>query len=61
MIFKYLHNQFGCFNRNIQTASFAEFFGFKNRFTLSRADVAAQKIRAVPGTELFFEIANQAL
>jgi len=45
MIFKYLHNQFGCFNRNIQTARFAKFIGFKNRLTLPRTDVAAQKIR----------------
>jgi len=61
MILEYLHNPFGRFNRHIQAERFAEFFGFKNRFTFAGADVAAQKIRAVHGTELFFEIANQTL
>ena len=35
MIFEYLHHQFGCFNRNIQTACFHKFMGFKNRLTRS--------------------------
>jgi len=34
MILKHLHHQFGGFNSHIQTACFAEFFGFKNRFTV---------------------------
>jgi hypothetical protein len=38
MNFKYLHNQFGCFNRNIQTDSFHKFIGFKNRLTRLRTD-----------------------
>jgi hypothetical protein len=45
MIFKYLHNQFGCFNRNNQAACLAKFMGFKNRLSRAGTDVAAQKIR----------------
>jgi len=45
MIFKYLHNQIGCFNRNIQAACFHKIIGFKNRLTRWCTDVAAQKIR----------------
>ena len=60
MVLDYLHNQFGSFNRNIQTACFAKFIGFKNSLTRSRADVAAQKVRTVSGTKVFFEIANQS-
>ena len=61
MVFNHLHNQIGGFNGNIQTECFAKFFFFKNRLARKCTDVAAQKIGAVPGTELFFKIINQAL
>ena len=60
MIFKYLHNQIGRFNGNIQAECTPKFVGLKYRFTFSRTDVAAQNIRAVSGTELFFKIADHA-
>jgi len=61
LVFKHLHQQFRRFDRNIQTACFPEIVPVKHRISFLGADIAAQEIRTIPGTKLFFKIANQSL
>ncbi len=60
LVFENLHHQLSRPNGRIQADGFRQLFGFKNRFPLPGADVAAQNIRTIPGLELIFKIIHQA-